>query len=862
MGKRWAQKRSDADVLLRLHDTVPFGQRMWTSLLLYGLLLEWIWPWTRGAHGEVIRSAPLLLAVLGFTVGELFRFRAVAAFVWNLLVVMAAVMQLYRPEGQSMLNWLVNSPTRLIDQIIQLSDGGMWLMSGELRAFILLAGWALLVPALQLIIWARQFAHGLGIVTIVYLLMLHEWIGMDTQWGLMRAALEWLLLAAAVTLARVHRVYGQGADHGYIGWSAGWRSSWAGGAAIIVVIAACAALLGISNRTWADKPANWTTAWTDQWNGTIRQLADRYAAQTANAREESRSTGYGFDDSKLGASLGSNASVRFTVQSDRAMYWRGTSRSVYTGQGWADSPMAWMSISLGQKAGESAAGHAGDAVREGNAAGERGSDFAAQQGMTEAEELQSAAVTQTIQLAEPEAGLPLFIGGANATIKELVADAPSRQLFRYWQDAATGTFFPPGDNLKISSYTVEAQPPIDGDALGERLKAVEALKGAGADEGASEGTSESGKASGSASESSSDGGSGSSSERANAIAGDAVSKGTSAADGSEDERIGSLVAEGQGSSVAKSPGDPAEIIAEYTQLPDSLPARVGELAAKIMKDSAEDTADASRYAKVTAIESYLKTHYAYTLQGSKVPPTGADFVDDFLFEQRQGYCVHFSTAMVVMLRTQGIPARWVKGYAPGERTVMPSNSAGGVTTAEAGIGGAGLLLSGGDGEARAADGEIHTKLSERVRGTVGKGVNESLRLSNISLENAALTAEGESARSVSEASSGERSTFVVRDSDAHAWVEVYFAGVGWVSFEPTPGFAGAAAASLSAADAVGIAPGQHAGPEAASSRAVLPSSAPAWAKAAAAQAAEAIARVGDALAQAWRQAAGGASAGG
>ena len=65
------------------------------SLLLYGLLLEWIWPWTSTAGGDEVRSAPLLLAVLGFTVGELFRFRAVGAFLWNLIVVVVAVMQLY-----------------------------------------------------------------------------------------------------------------------------------------------------------------------------------------------------------------------------------------------------------------------------------------------------------------------------------------------------------------------------------------------------------------------------------------------------------------------------------------------------------------------------------------------------------------------------------------------------------------------------------------------------------------------------------------------------------------------------------------------------------------------------------------------
>src|SRR5690606_12086850 len=44
----------------------------------------------------------------------------------------------------------------------------------------------------------------------------------------------------------------------------------------------------------------------------------------------------------------------------------------------------------------------------------------------------------------------------------------------------------------------------------------------------------------------------------------------------------------------------------------------------------------------------------------------ADFVDSFLFEIQEGYCDYYSTAMVVMARTLGLPARWVKGYVPGE----------------------------------------------------------------------------------------------------------------------------------------------------------------------------------------------------
>jgi hypothetical protein len=49
-----------------------------------------------------------------------------------------------------------------------------------------------------------------------------------------------------------------------------------------------------------------------------------------------------------------------------------------------------------------------------------------------------------------------------------------------------------------------------------------------------------------------------------------------------------------------------------------------------------------------------------------VPDTNDDYVDQFLFETKTGYCDNFSSSMAVMLRTLGIPTRWVKGYTSGD----------------------------------------------------------------------------------------------------------------------------------------------------------------------------------------------------
>lgn len=99
---------------------------------------------------------------------------------------------------------------------------------------------------------------------------------------------------------------------------------------------------------------------------------------------------------------------------------------------------------------------------------------------------------------------------------------------------------------------------------------------------------------------------------------------------------------------------------EYLQLPESLPARVAALAAEV-------TAEApSPYEQAKALQTYLSTTFPYTNEPDVTRRQSADFVDAFLFEIQEGYCDYFSTAMVVMARTLGLPARWVKGYVPGQ----------------------------------------------------------------------------------------------------------------------------------------------------------------------------------------------------
>ncbi len=116
---------------------------------------------------------------------------------------------------------------------------------------------------------------------------------------------------------------------------------------------------------------------------------------------------------------------------------------------------------------------------------------------------------------------------------------------------------------------------------------------------------------------------------------------------------------------------PPGVAAAYLQLPDKLPERVKELALAV------SAAGTTPYAKAALLQAYLREHYYYSLTDVAVPANGQDFTDAFLFGSAGGYCDYFSTSFAVMLRASGVPARWVKGFAPGEVT---PDEAGGVHT--------------------------------------------------------------------------------------------------------------------------------------------------------------------------------------
>lgn len=71
------------------------------------------------------------------------------------------------------------------------------------------------------------------------------------------------------------------------------------------------------------------------------------------------------------------------------------------------------------------------------------------------------------------------------------------------------------------------------------------------------------------------------------------------------------------------------------------------------------------YEKVLAITEWLGTHTRYSLDAALPPESDADAVDWFVFRSREGWCEQISSALAVMLRAEGVPARIATGFATG-----------------------------------------------------------------------------------------------------------------------------------------------------------------------------------------------------
>ncbi len=144
-------------------------------------------------------------------------------------------------------------------------------------------------------------------------------------------------------------------------------------------------------------------------------------------------------------------------------------------------------------------------------------------------------------------------------------------------------------------------------------------------------------------------------------------------------------------------------LVDYTRLPAEVPVSIAREAHRVTDDMDTD------YDKAIALQSYFNSGLFTYSETAPVAEgfdgNGVNVLATFL-EKKTGYCVHFSSAMAVMARSLGIPARIAVGYAPGAPT------------------------------------------GTRVDG---------------------------------------KQLYEVSSELLHSWPELHFDGIGWVSFEPTPG---------------------------------------------------------------------------
>ncbi|WP_028544589.1 transglutaminase-like domain-containing protein [Paenibacillus taiwanensis] len=604
------------------HNRVQLWQQVTCTVLLCGLFMEWLIPLqSDGGEESLLHILPIACTIVGSLMAGVFLastmllvlVRAGIVVLSSAWVLGAAVDGVQTDVTDVSLNF-INHVHAVSNGIVRLYTGiavdmqqlvaGLtqwkWAPIGaEMRTLLLIAGISILCALIQSLLLTQQSILLFSGATFAYLVILQMTLGADNGYGFVRT-LAWS--AALVSCLQLQRQARRDQTYASRAWPVRW---WMATVLFSTVLVATFAIWAQAAQ-W-NKPQSWPalTSWVQEATDTaaqaIRETAGRPQAGNAGLAGGAARTGYGTDDSELGAPVSDDGKIVFRAHTPASTYWRVESKSIYTGRGWeVPDEAASLSREILDPSGSIS-----------NESSEAADKQATKLGW-------STPVVQSIQLEAGEAlRMPLVFGGRPERLQGWGSDDTSE----YTNGAASA-------NTSVetgveTSADTSAQAFEVGNHLPKLIyeRAWERYRVADRDQ-----------------------------------TGEFSSAGPLTY--SYETRIFQM--EGKKWSQLEDVADPHEIIATYTSLPQSLPDRVRKLAKELMSPAV------SRYEQVKKVQHYLLSHYPYTKAETAVPPDGADFVDQFLFEQRQGYCNHFSTAMAVLLRAEGIPARWVKGFAPGQ----------------------------------------------------------------------------------------------------------------------------------------------------------------------------------------------------
>lgn len=552
------------------------------AALLFALLLEWLRPLLDMSEWSgVYRISPFAVAFALFVLIDWLRLSPWLGWPLKLIVCLCIVGYLFDSDAFPHPSWLLHYVELTMRDLVAVADRDFAAISPDNRTMLFVLGWSMMIAVMYASVVERKRALWFVAATLLYLLGLQLWPGVNTANAVIRTVWLGFLLMGLQQFSRLEGRFAL--RRSGFGWPAGLLVAVP---LLLAAVVAAGLWLPPGMKTGVMRPFD-TGALADRlasWNA--GGLGGSFAGSAADPGAAGWArTGYDGDDSVLGGPVRPDDSIAFTARTEQLTYWHGETKTVYTGKGWEN--------------------------------GDTASDSASPLPVRE--------IAQAITIVDPSLSDRLFAGGPVARIDELVTRS-GRSLLP--DDALLDVF----GSLVLTEP--DRRDPLQYYRLAVTLPEARGPAGGSTDAGEAAGAADSDGAARTASEYT------------------VTLPVQSAADAGTD------------ASVAQ------ERFRAELQLPVTLPIRVRVLAETVAMNGSDD------YGRAKAIESFLKTNYAYRMDTPELPETADDFADTFLFDSKEGYCDYFSTAMVVMLRSVGIPARWVKGFAPGEVTADGSSDGG------------------------------------------------------------------------------------------------------------------------------------------------------------------------------------------